>query len=131
MTDRIIVRLKIISTIHTPDEVTNLIGLRCDRSWYIGDKRPHTAIAETSHGWILNSQLPETAPLYNQIEALLHRLHPYKDSIQALSELDVVELSCVIYAAASPALNFTKDVIHNIAQLGASLDVDLYLTADD
>jgi len=50
------------------------------------------------------------------------------DRIRALSENETVELSCVVYASTPPSLNFDKSVIQQVYQLGASLDIDLYIT---
>lgn len=130
MADETTVRLKITSASRTPEQISEATGLTCDRSWRIGEKRGKTTIVERSNGWVLNSTLPKSASLEAHIEELLGRLLARADKIRALSEHDTVELSCVVYAILPPALNFDKSVIQRLAQLGASLDVDLYLTGD-
>lgn len=69
----------------------------------------------------------QNAPLEAHIEELLGRLLVHADRIRALSEQETVEFSCVIYASAPPSLNFNKSVIQRVCQLGASLDMDLFL----
>jgi len=125
--DEIIVRLKIISNRQTPEQITDTVGLACDKFWRIGDKRGKTIIVEKNNGWVLNSSLPKSASLEAHIESLLERLSPFATKIHMFAEHDVVEFSCVIYAANPPALNFSKEVVQNISLLGASLDVDLFL----
>ena len=72
-------------------------------------------------------KMPKNAPLEAHIEELLGRLLVHADRIRALSEQETVEFSCVIYASAPPSLNFNKSVIQRVCQLGASLDMDLFL----
>jgi hypothetical protein len=62
------------------------------------------------------------------IKELLGRLLVHADRIRVLSENETVELSCVVYASTPPSLNFEKSVIQQVCQLGASLDIDLYIT---
>jgi len=122
-----IVRLKIISSRQTAQQITETIGLACDRSWSIGDRRGKTGYIHKNYGWVLNSNLPESTGLEEHVKKLLERLSPYEDKIRMVAELECVEFSCVIYAPESPALNFSKEVVGKISNFGAGLDVDLYL----
>jgi hypothetical protein len=131
MGDKTIVRLKIISTNRTPEEIDELVGIRSHKSWHIGDRRPTTIIQETNNGWVLNSEVSKSATLEAHIAQILDRVIPYAGRIHFLSEQDIVELSCVIYASASPALNFSNTVIQQISSLGASLDIDLYILPEE
>jgi hypothetical protein len=130
MTETIIVRLKILSVIHTPDQITSITGMRCDRSWLVGDKRGKTTIVEKCNGWILNSKLPKDACLVDHVENVLEQAAPVASMIRTLAENAEVELSCVIYSFSPPALNFKSEVIERINSLGASLDIDLYRLED-
>jgi hypothetical protein len=131
MSDETIVRLKITGTNRPPEQISKAIGLTCDRSWRIGDKRENTVIVEKTNGWVLNSGLPKTASLEAHIEDLLKRLLAHADKLRLLSEDECTELSCVVYAASPPALNFDKTVIQRLSDLGVSLDIDLYLTGGE
>ena len=126
-----IVRLRITSLSRTPEQVTEATGIPCDSSWRIGDKRAKTVIEEKKNGWVLNSALPRSESLETHVERLLERLAPHLDKIRRFSQEDSVELSCVVYAAEPPALNFSRSVIDRLSRLGASLDIDLYLMDDD
>ena len=127
MTDEIIVRLKVTSASRTPEQISDATGILCDHSWRIGEKRGKTILVEKTNGWVLNSKMPKNAPLEAHIEELLGRLLVHADRIRALSEQETVEFSRVIYASAPPSLNFSRSVIQRVCQLGASLDMDLYL----
>ena len=127
MTDEIIVRSKVTSASRTPEQISDATGILCDHSWRIGEKRGKTILVEKTNGWVLNSKMPKNAPLEAHIEELLGRLLVHANRIRALSEQETVEFSCVIYASAPPSLNFNKSVIQRVCQLGASLDMDLFL----
>ncbi|MCE2827965.1 MAG: DUF4279 domain-containing protein [Verrucomicrobium sp.] len=128
MISEIFVRLKISSVIRTPEQISDVTGFQCDHSWRIGEKRGKTIIVEKTNGWVLNSKMPQNASLEAHIQELLGRLLVNADRIRALSENETVELSCVVYASTPPSLNFDKSVIQQVYQLGASLDIDLYIT---
>lgn len=119
--------MKVTSASRTPEQISDATGILCDHSWRIGEKRGKTILVEKTNGWVLNSKMPKNAPLEAHIEELLGRLLVHADRIRALSEQETVEFSCVIYASAPPSLNFNKSVIQRVCQLGASLDMDLFL----
>jgi hypothetical protein len=126
MQDENIVRLYVFSVHKTAEQIAENIGLHFDKSWRIGDKRGKSIIMEKENGWALNSNLPKSAPLDLHIEKLLERLSPYKDKIRMLAQNDTVQFSCIIHTANRPPLHFSKTIVKEIYQLGASLDVDLY-----
>lgn len=121
------VRLKIISDALTPEQVSEIVGLKPTKSWRIGDRRGPTTIKEKNNGWLLESDLPRDAPLETHVTSLLTRLAPFAERIESLAEENAVEFSCVAYAKEAPTLNFDKSVLRQIVNLGASLDIDLYL----
>lgn len=128
MTQEIIARLKIISADRTPEMITEAIGVECDRSWHVGDARKDTTIIEKNNGWILHSGLSKNASLQEHIEAIWRMLRPAAARIRQLSTMDTVELSCVVYSSSIPALSFDNQTIERLAELGAGLDIDLYVT---
>ena len=127
MNDRNFVRLRILSSTHTPEALTRHIGVECERSWRVGDKRGKTHILEPMNGWLLSSGLIETASLDEHIQKLLERIIPLADRIATLPGETTVEISCAIYAESPPALSFSSSIVEQMAKLRASLDVDLYI----
>ena len=122
-----IVRLKVVSTAQTPELITKVVGIPCERGWHIGDTRPNTIIKEKNHGWELGSGLPRSASLEEHIGALMSVLEPKAERIKSLAPVAQIELSCVIYFDdATPALWFHPTLIAALERLGASLDIDLY-----
>jgi hypothetical protein len=121
-----IVRLRITSFVHSPEVITQTIGLSCDRSWYAGDIRPQTIIVEKSHGWVLGSGLPATAGVEEQVEALVRMLESRADALKALAQSARIELSCVMYFGATAGVVLDKTMVERIARLGAGVEFDLY-----
>jgi hypothetical protein len=131
MNDRIFVRLRILSAVNTPEEITRLIGLESERSWHVGDKRGKTQIVEPSNGWLITSGIGETASLEEHVQALSDRIAPVSARIAALAEDATIEVSCAIYAEHPPALSFAASCLQRLADIKAGLDIDLYITGDD
>jgi len=128
MPNETIVRLRILTNLHQPGEVSKLIGISCDASWKKGEPRTKGAtIKHVKNAWILNSGCPASTPLDDQLIALLDRLKPALTEIRNLGPENEIELSCVLYSDTTPALNFSPAIIQAVAAMGASLDIDLYL----
>lgn len=123
------VRLKILSRNRSAEEISRIVGLRCEKSWRPGDFRHNTLIKEETHGWIITSGLPESIALQHHLDAVLARLGPHAREVEGLSHdgETTVELSCAIYSEGAPELNFSRAVIRQLNELGASLDIDLYI----
>ncbi len=122
-----IVQLSIVSDILTPEQITEKLGISCDRFWRIGDFRPRTIIKEKTNGWILDSGLPRSLPLETILGSFIKRLASYSEKIRALSLHNTVDLSCIIYCSASPPTYFSNAIVCAIAELGANFDLDLIL----
>jgi len=131
MQDETNVRLYIFSICKTPEEITEAVGIPCDKFWRIGDKRGKSIIKQKENGWALNSGLPNSASLEEHIKKLLERLSPYKEKIRMFAQHEDVQFSCIIYTATRPPLYFSKKVIQQINYLEASLDIDLYIVPNE
>lgn len=118
--------LKILSKCLSPEDMGNIIGLKVDKSWRIGDFRGKTKIQERMNGVVIGSRLDKSEELENHILDLFNRISGHEKSIKALSSDNSVELSCAVYAEVVPALYFEKEVIRKISEIGASFDIDLY-----
>jgi hypothetical protein len=125
--DEVYVRLKITSENRSPDEVSRLVGLACDRAWCVGDLRPHTKIAERTNGWVIELSSTGRSSLQTRARELLQRVLPYAANIKSLAATSLIEFSCVVYTPQVPPLYLEKDIIDGVAQLGAALDIDLYI----
>lgn len=127
MTEKCFVRLKIISKLLTPQEITQILGIPFDTAWKIGDQKPGSSVKTKENTWIVDSGLAEESELESQIEALLERLRPVNSRMKLLPAGTVIDVSCAIYAPSVPALYFDNAVIKRIGDLGANFDIDLYI----
>ncbi|MEQ1906935.1 MAG: DUF4279 domain-containing protein [Pirellulaceae bacterium] len=127
MQDQSIVRLKITSLKMTSGEIASATGIEFDRHWMAGERRGPTAIIERTNGAILNVMSSENLDIDVQLVQLFDRLRPHQARIRNLSDTCDIEISCVIYSSSRPALHFSRDIIQSVSELGAGLDIDLYV----
>ncbi len=126
--DEVFVRLRVTSTKRTAEELTSLIGLQCDRSWSVGDKRGKSEIVERCNGWELYSNVENRQQTLDaHIVALLDRLQPHEQRVREVAEKDEAVFSCVVYDdEGRPALYFDNRLVRRIASLGVDFDIDVY-----
>jgi hypothetical protein len=114
-----------------PDEVTRQLGLQPTESWRAGEpsRLVRPARFYSDNAWRLHSGLPATTDLEEQVKSLLTRLEPVWKAAVALGKGHYAEFSCVVYSYGGdrPAISFDNDVVRQIAELNAALDVDLYV----
>lgn len=123
--------LVILSTTLTPDVLDTVLGLKSDKRWTTGQLRANSTISEKQNGWVIQSCLDRTAPLEEHINHLLDTLRPASSKIKGLSGQACVQFSCVVHAPDVPPLHFDSGVITALSELGASLDIDLYLLSEE
>jgi hypothetical protein len=117
-----------------PDRVTALLGLRPRHTWRAGDQRgKFPLLRHVNNGWMLGSELPVTSGLSEHMEALLGRLSPVWAVAVALGEQFHAEFSFAVYCYGGdrPAIHFDPETIRHAAELGAALDLDLYIYPED
>ncbi|MBQ0728546.1 MAG: DUF4279 domain-containing protein [Thalassolituus oleivorans] len=122
------VRLTAFSDTFSPEEIRDYIGIFGAETWKAGDKRGETEILEKENGWSLRSLVD--SELEDHISQIMKMTKGHEDKLLNLSERGdcEIQLSCVVYDGSAPALFFEKEVISWIASIGASLDIDLYIT---
>jgi hypothetical protein len=68
--------------------------------------------------------------LEEQLVAIIARAKPHAGRLRALCGTIEVEVSCVVYSETRPVLNLPPSVVGAIADMGASIDFDVYFTGD-
>jgi hypothetical protein len=123
---------RIESEISPCDHMEELIGIKPDYQYGIGDAIQGTKLRRKSYGCVFKSKLPESEGLEGHVRSLLDELGPASSKIRALAEKDYHLLfSCVIYCSERPALYFDRDVISSIENLGSDFDIDLYILPEE
>lgn len=118
------------------ERITNAIGIEPTLKWRRGDRLPRSpggAVAGVDC-WIVGSGRSNEDSLQEQVATLLDILLPRKNQILGIChtlgivpEIDVVVES---YDGARPELELSASIIACIAELGASLSIDLYVFSD-
>jgi hypothetical protein len=134
------VDLVIRSSVLTPEELADAIGLAPDRLWGKGQARNHTGRPHEASGVAFGSGLPENAHPQEQMDALIRRLEPYGEKIAVLARRVNAESDlrgkpvCIHFACTPtggmPGYFFAAPVIRFLSEIGASLAVSLYITED-
>ncbi len=113
-----------------PDRLTPLIGITPTRTFRIGDPltRPAIGVCKQS-GWVLKSDLPLSADLENHVKDVIERLQPGWAALVELGSRYEAHFSCVVhsYGGDRPAIYFDPDIVKRIAELNATIEVDLYV----
>ena len=126
--DEFYTKLGIFSDSLSHEQISSILGIKCDKGYNKGDRRGNTIIYEKENGWIIFSQISRDLPLIEHVKNVLERISPVIEKVKALEEKPgiEVELGCVIHAKKEPPIFFTKDVILALSKIGASIDIDLY-----
>jgi|ERR1051325_3506247 hypothetical protein len=122
--NRVIVSLT-ITTDRDPSEVSDLVGLQPSKTWRAGDLIGSTARRYQQGGWQLSS--PSFADVEPAVDQLLSAIAVRTDELRGIAREAQLQIGIVVYANAFvPAILLRADQVKTIADLGASIDVDLY-----
>ncbi len=112
-----------------PKDISDSLGLIPDRVYQKNDLIRENGTARWKHsGWELRSSLPESTTCQDMhIENLLNVIYPKKRELLALSDECEFYINCVgYYYGANPGFHLSSDIIKSCADLGVSIDFDLY-----
>jgi hypothetical protein len=137
MTDEIRVKLTIASNTLAATEVSALLGIEADSVQVQGEMNRLGTKLYSQHVWMLKNQheILSNEPIAGQIEArisqFLDRIVSAASVIRSLSNEHFVEVGIYVFARDVPPLGLSKKQVEAIAALGASVDFDLVLYAED
>ena len=108
--------------------VTAALGLEPSHAWGVGDPLPNRPGGRRQDArWEIVSPLPNSAPLEDQIDALLDRLEAHREAVARAREQFAAGILCAVYTEHhNPGLHLTEAALSRIAALGLSFDFDLY-----
>lgn len=124
------VRFNIFSPTLTAKDIEARTGLTPDDSWKIGEARGAFGVVEKEHGFVLITKVRIQESLDEHLKAMIKRLAPAAQKIGALANECKIEMSCQIYRKLAPRLKFERDDLRWLGVMGARLDVDVHLIAD-
>ena len=113
-----------------PPLVTRRLALTPSRAFRAGDPIVRENGKRRTNGWVLSIGPERSLAADEQVERLIAQLKPKTAEIVGLREELGVELriNCIVYVAdQTPNIWFKPDVVAWASQVGASIDVDLYV----
>jgi len=110
--------------------VTALLGLEPTEAYSRGDVCTLPSGVEYQRrksAWRLDSPLPRTAHVDDQIEALLCLIEPHAEAIREAASRYSVGICCAIYYVdQTPGIHLAERTVRRLGSLGLSVDFDLY-----
>jgi Domain of unknown function (DUF4279) len=118
----------------TADEMSQRIGLACDRAWHKGEARGKTGKVFSTNSWKLVSRLEvDENPInigekvHACLSEVLDRIKDHADRFRSVASGQKAGLYIGISADEAPALNLKAETISTISTLGVDLEFDLML----
>ncbi len=127
------VELRVFGTRLDPSQITHLIGVVPTRTWTLGESIQKTNLRRKENAWCYSVPMVDEDDnwhLAKTVKHLLQVLLPKANEIrQICSDFDLeCEVSCGVYVAGRPpSMNFTPDVVSDLAAFNATLDIDVIL----
>jgi len=108
-------------------------GIEPTRKWERGEKRTYGRGTYCFSGFIVRPDETTAGEVEEKIEKLVNLLHPHQEDILKLLKIADVSLEIVYcgYKDTMWGLNFKSELIQKIAELGISIDIDLYASGPD
>ena len=111
----------------SPSKITALLGIEPSRTWVAGDPVQNTTLKRQDNRWILDSPVDSAAPLSKHLESILSFASPAVGRFRMLPSGAKVQIFCAVYDyERAVVLEFTKDIITQLAAVGAGLGIDYY-----
>jgi hypothetical protein len=129
---RISVEFKIYDFSCTSEDITALVGIIPTSTGKAGDLiSPNRPLRHQNNFWCIKSPLEQSEELDVHIQEILKILQPGWSVLTELCNHYNAELSCYIYVEDEdmrvPAIHFNKETIQKVSELGAEIDIDMYL----
>lgn len=135
MNDEITIKLTIASSTLSAKKIDELLGLHADSSQIMGEINRLGTKTYPQHAWMLRSRhelngeaVAEQMEIH--VSQFLNRLTVASPAIKGLSSEHLVELGIYVLAREVPPLGLSSKQVAAIAELGASVDVDVVLYAE-
>lgn len=108
--------------------VTQLLSIEPTKAWVAGDQFPNHPTAKLTHSrWVLGSGSGTEVAVEEQLEALLNLLEARREQVREAARRYSVEIQCAVYYEDfTPGINLSEQTIRRVADLGLSIDFDLY-----
>jgi len=135
--DRVTVGITIESTVLTPEQISQRLGIAWDEVRRIGDPKRNTGkkwdrnlwtIFERKHGAV-NTSAHDLIP--GCVASLVERLIPISEKLHQISAPESGEFFIHVSAQSVPGISLSPDTLRVLAEARLSLDVDIILYASE
>jgi hypothetical protein len=119
-----------------PDEISSVVGVSPTRSWRVGDRRSRNGVeltAETTSGWRFELGPKVSVELPALVEELLSHFSNHGPGLREIVTRTgaAVEVSVHVYMADQAPIGFFElPLLRRLVDLGANLDIDLYVVEE-
>jgi hypothetical protein len=114
-----------------PAEITRALGITPDKIWREGESIQRTLLKSKDDAWSIQVKREGALAAGDVVHALLERTKPFAPKVRELAiRLNLsVEIACDIATDTQPVpvLHFDQEILSTLNELGAELDIDLYL----
>ena len=118
-----------------PDVITRKLQIAPTKTWRLGDPIQETILRHKHDGWSISSDLSDTDDLEDHMRALLKLIYPRRKQLEQLRRQYKLEaeFACAIYTydGSRPAIHFDSEIVRQVAELGAEIDIDLFILDED
>jgi len=127
------VSLYVISKNTSLKKLLRTSGMEPTSKWEKGEKRTCGRGTYRFSGFTIQPDETKAGEVEEKIEKLLNQLRPHNEEIQKLLEIADVELDIAYFGYKDEmwGLNFKSELIQKMAELGISIDIDLYASGPD
>jgi len=109
------------------EKVLSVVGVVPDYTWRQGDAAGQSLIKQSQDGCRILSTLPTSCSLSEHIEDILRRISPDLKNLLISAERSVkLAASVNIFGYDRPPFQVGVASVKKLAELGASIDVDIY-----
>ena len=135
--DRVSVGITIESTILTPEQISQRVGVVWDEVHRIGDPRGRTGKKWECNVWriferkqgAVNTSAHDLLPAC--VADVVNRLVPISESLREISDAEGGEFFIHVTAQSVPGISLSRDTLQALANARLSLDVDIVLYASE
>jgi hypothetical protein len=113
-----------------PNEISERLGLVPTKTWRRGDVVREGQKPQADHHWVLKMAPRRSWDFNEPIEELLATVTPCAEELRELVRRDGVTAQLCLVGSlfdSSPGFNLSNDTLATLADLGVSVDMDLYV----
>ena len=123
--------LTITGDVFNSAEITDILLINPTKYWGKGDVKPHSAGYREYTLWKFDTDYIESLNIETQTTVILNLFKPKIQILKSLAESKKLEYGCSIVIKIRnnqvPSMTFNQDFINFIYEIGAVVDIDLYI----